>query len=118
MWRAQREETRNVEVLGSARQKVGIAVVEEVGEAESRGVDGGCVDRVAGDGTGRGSDRSGVAECGDGDRRGAPDGLYFCGAYEFDEREDVVRALGEDRVVVTEGVGGGLAFVFDDARLL
>src|SRR5262249_1622957 len=115
---AEGEEAGHVEVLRAAGQEVGVPVVEDTSEAEASGVDGGGVNRIAGDRTGSSGNGAGVAEGGDGDGRGAGDGLYFCGVDEFDEREDVVRALGEDGVVVAEGVGGRLAFVFNDAGLL
>ena len=70
-----------------------------------------------GDGAGGGGDGAGVAEGGDCDGGWGRDGIDFFRADEFYERENVVRALGEEGVVVAEGVGGGFAVVFDGAGL-
>ena len=95
-----------------------MAVVEQLGESEAAGVHHGTVDRIARDGTGGGDDRAGAAETGDVHRRRMRVRADLGGAEKLHEGEDVVRALGEERVIVAEGVAGKLAGVGDESRLL
>src|SRR5205823_5530351 len=114
---AEGKETGEVEILRAAGEELRVAVVEQLAEAETGGVDHGPVDRVAGDGARGGHDRAGAAEAGDGHQRRLRMRADFGGFEVFHEGQNVVRALGEEGMVVAQGVAGELALVWHGAGL-
>jgi hypothetical protein len=112
------EEAGDVEILRAAGQEHRVAVIEQLAEAETLGLDGGLGDGSAGHGAGGGGDGAHLAEAGQRDLLyGRLGGVAFREQVARDGHH-VVHTLGEERVVVAEGIGRDFAGAGDDAGLL
>ena len=92
---AEREHAGQVQVLRAAGEESRIAIVEQLGEAETARVHHRMVDRIAREGAGGGHDGAGAAEAGDSHGRRTRVRADLGASQELHEGEDVVRALGE-----------------------
>jgi len=109
---AEGQQSRNIEILGPTGQEPRIAVVEQRGKAETAGEHGRAGDLPAGQGAGRGDHGPQF-----------PEAQYVhltdAGAFprEPGEGQQIMRALREQRGVVTVRVGGGFPGVAPHAGL-
>ena len=96
-------------VAGGAREEVRMMGATDVRERELAGVDRGSADGVTGEKSRGCGKRTDVLFPDEKD----PLGVVRVRLDEAQKREHIVHALREDRVIVTEGVGGRLARVFN-----